>query len=235
MSPQFTRSKRHKFITDKAFKKGLPLVSDSTIAVYLKEISDLKPLSREMEKKLGKKILKGNHEALNELVKHNLKYVVHIANKYRGCGISICDLINEGNIGLIQSAGKFDPGREVKFITYAAWWIRQAIMHAIANNSGSVRLPIKQAGVLAKIEEKFRQLAQIKERDPTVEELSKEIGVKAEDLECILRVYRTHLSLNTPLKNQLETSYMDFLVEKNPTSMETLMIQQDLISRLRSY
>lgn len=219
---------RHKFISDKANRKGLPMVSDVTIAAYLNDISSMEPLPREEEEFLGRKIAKGDQEAVDALVKHNLKYVVFIANKYRGCGISLCDLINEGNIGLIHSAHKFDPKRKVKFITYATWWIRQAIMYAISRHSGTVRLPIKQAGILSKVEEQCRKMLQSQNREPTLEELAKSLGMPPEELESVLRVYRTHLSLNTPVNGQIAASYIDFIVERNPTSMETAMIQKSL-------
>lgn len=228
------KGKPNRFITDKAFKKGLPIISDGTLTCYLKEISKINPLDRKDERKLGRKIAKNDHEALNELVMHNLKYVVTIANKYRGCGLSLCDLINEGNIGLIHSAGKFDPERKVKFITYAAWWIRQSLMHAIAKHSGTVRLPIKQAGIFSRFEEKYRQMMQKNNQEPTTEELSKELGISYEELEAVMRVYRNHLSLNTPLKDQVETSYLDFLVEENAVSAESTLIQEDLASEILS-
>lgn len=210
------------------------MVSDATIALYLKEISGMKPLPREEEEFLGRKIAKGDQDSVDELVKHNLKYVVTIANKYRGCGVSLCDLINEGNIGLIHSAHKFDPRRKVKFITYATWWIRQAVMQAIARHSGMVSLPIKQTGILSKVEEQCREMLQSQNREPTLEELAKSLRMPPEELESILRVYRTHLSLNTPINDKIAASYLDFIVEKDPFSMEAAMIQKDLRDEILS-
>ncbi len=232
MPPKSGNGKRNKFISDKSCRKGISLVSDTTLSSYLKEISSYQPLSRENEEKLGRKIHEGDQKALNELVTHNLKYVVTVANKYRGCGIPLCDLINEGNIGLIQSANKIDPDRKVKFITYGVWWIRQSIMHAIANNSGTVRLPIKQAGILSKIEKKFREMAQTNSKEPSPQELANELGIRVAELESIMRVYRTHLSLNTPIKDQIEASYLDFLVGKEAISAEASLIKKDLASEV---
>ena len=137
---------------------------------YLKEISKIKPLSREEEKRMARKIAKGDLKALQELVRRNLKFVVSVANKYKGCRLSLQDLIEEGNIGLIQAAKRFDPNRDVKFITYAVWWIRQAIMHAMAEQSGTVKLPIKQVGKVYQMSKKRRSLTQSLSREPTERE-----------------------------------------------------------------
>jgi RNA polymerase primary sigma factor len=153
-------------------------------------------------------------KALHELVRRNLKYVVTVANKYRGCGLSLQDLIEEGNIGMIQAAKRFDGKRNVKFITYAVWWIRQAIMHSLAEQSGTVRLPIKQAGKLYKIERKYKSLTQELEREPTTSEVAEDLGYKVDDIENIMRAYRTHLSLDTPLRDDDVTPYLDLL--ENP-------------------
>ncbi|MDH5458857.1 MAG: RNA polymerase sigma factor RpoD/SigA [Nitrospinota bacterium] len=181
---------------------------------YMNEISKLKPLSREEEAALSKKIQAGDVKALHELVRRNLKYVVTVANKYRGCGLSLQDLIEEGNIGMIQAAKRFDGERNIKFITYAVWWIRQAIMHALAEQSGTVKLPIKQAGKLYKIERKYKSLTQELEREPTTSEVAEDLGYSVDDIENIMRAYRTHLSLDTPLRDDDVTQYLDLL--QNP-------------------
>lgn len=181
---------------------------------YMNEISKLKPLAREEEAALSRKIQDGDVKALHELVRRNLKYVVTVANKYRGCGLSLQDLIEEGNIGMIQAAKRFDGERNIKFITYAVWWIRQAIMHSLAEQSGTVRLPIKQAGKLYKIERKYKSLTQELEREPTTSEVAEDLGYKVDDIENIMRAYRTHLSLDTPLRDDDVTQYLDLL--ENP-------------------
>ena len=181
---------------------------------YMNEISKLKPLAREEEEALSKQIQEGDVQALHELVRRNLKYVVTVANKYRGCGLSLQDLIEEGNIGLIQAAKRFDGTRHIKFITYAVWWIRQAIMHSLAEQSGTVKLPIKQAGKLYKIERKYKDLTQELEREPTTSEVAEDLGFSVEDIENIMRAYRTHLSLDTPLRDDDVTQYLDLL--ENP-------------------
>ena len=124
--------------------------SPDPLSQYMKEISKIKLLSKEEEIKLAKDINEGDPKAIQEMVRRNLKYVVTVANKYRGFGIPLQDLIEEGNIGLIQAAKRFDVSKNVKFITYAVWWIKQAIMHSLAEQSGAVKLPVKQAGKISK-------------------------------------------------------------------------------------
>jgi RNA polymerase primary sigma factor len=194
-------------------KERSPEMPDA-LGQYMNEISKLKPLTREEEAVLSEKIQEGDVKALHELVRRNLKYVVTVANKYRGCGLSLQDLIEEGNIGIIQAAKRFDGTRHIKFITYAVWWIRQAIMHSLAEQSGTVKLPIKQAGKLYKIERKYKSLTQELEREPTTSEVAEDLGYSVEDIENIMRAYRTHLSLDTPLRDDDVTQYLDLL--ENP-------------------
>ena len=128
---------------------------------YMEEISKIRVLTREEEIKLAESIKSGDPKAIQEMVRRNLKYVVTVANKYRGLGISFQDLIEEGNIGLIQAAKRFDVSRNVKFITYAVWWIKQAIMHSLAEQSGAVKLPVKQAGKKFKINKRSKPTSRI--------------------------------------------------------------------------
>jgi len=205
---------------------------------YLKDISSIKPLSGKEEKILA---AKGDQKSLNELVKRNLKYVVSVANRYKGCGLSLSDLINEGNIGMIEAAKRFDPQKGVKFITYAVWWIRQSILHALAEQAGSVRLPIKQAGLLYKISAKYRELFLSLKREPTSEDVAKVLNISLEDVESVMRVYRFHLSLDTPLKENEDTSYLDMLASstEHPVDEDILLLSlkkeiEGLLSELSS-
>ncbi|MBI4388990.1 MAG: RNA polymerase sigma factor RpoD/SigA [Nitrospinae bacterium] len=195
---------------------------------YLSEISKIKPLSREEETELACQIRNSNVRALHELVRRNLKYVVTVANKFKGCGLSLQDLIEDGNIGLIQAAKRFDGARNVKFITYAVWWIRQAIMHSLAEQSGTVRLPIKQVGKLYKFGRKYKSLAQVLEREPTQSEVAMDMGIQEEDLETIMRAYRTHVSLDTPLREGDDTPYIDLLENPNYIPYDDQIIQTAL-------
>lgn len=199
---------------------------------YLKEISKIKPLSREEEKQIARKIAKGDLKALQELVRRNLKFVVSVANKYKGCRLSLQDLIEEGNIGLIQAAKRFDPNRDVKFITYAVWWIRQAIMHSMAEQSGTVKLPIKQVGKVYQMSKKRRSLTQSLSREPTERELADDMGFKEEDVHCIMQAYRTHLSLNAPLKADESTAYIDLLESSSQIPYDDEIMQASLHAKL---
>lgn len=203
-------------------------ITDDSLGAYLKKISNIPVLTREQEVEIARRVRDGDQEALKDLVRHNLKYVVSVANRYKGCGLPLLDVINEGNIGLIQAAKRFDPERGVKFITYAVWWIRQAIMHALAEQSGTVRLPVKQAGLLYKISQKYHMLQKELEREPTNEELAESLDISIPDLESILRVYRTHLSLDAPVREDEDTSYLDIMEAKNTPSVEDQILQNTL-------
>ncbi len=207
-------------------------VTGNTLAMYLKEIRNIPVLEREQEKELAVRIRAGDKQALNQLVRSNLKYVVSVANRYRGCGLSLEDLINEGNIGLIQAAKRFDPEKGVKFITYGVWWIRQAIMHALADQAGTVRLPIKQAGMLYKIGEKYQKLRQSLGREPTSEEVAKGVGCGEEEVEAVLRVFRHYLSLDSPIGDADETSYLDMLEATDRASVEEDIIKSSLADEM---
>lgn len=196
------------------------------LARYMSEISKIKPLSRQEEGELSSQIKNNNTKAMQELVRRNLKYVITVANKFKGCGLSLQDLIEEGNIGLIQAAKRFDGDRNVKFITYAVWWIRQAIMHALADQAGTVRLPIKQAGKLYKINRKFKAMSQILEREPTPAEVASGLGLQEDDIETVMRAYRTHVSLDTPLRDGDDTPYIELLENPNYIPYDDQIIQK---------
>ncbi|MFQ5895607.1 MAG: RNA polymerase sigma factor RpoD/SigA [Nitrospinota bacterium] len=203
-------------------------VTDDTLGMYLREIREIPLLTREEEQELARRLRRGEREALNRLVRSNLKYVVSVANRYKGCGLALQDLINEGNIGLIQAAKRFDPDRGVKFITYAVWWIRQAVMHALAQQAGTVRLPIKQANIIHKIGEKRQALRQRLGREPTAEELAGELGISPEDVDDVLRVYRHHLSLDAPIAEGDNTSYLEMMEQPDVESVEAQLLHHAL-------
>lgn len=199
---------------------------------YLKEISKIKPLRREEEEELAQSIAKGDLKALQELVRRNLKFVVSVANKYKGCGLSLQDLIEEGNIGLIQAAKRFDASRHVKFITYAVWWIRQAIMHSLAEQSGTVKLPIKQVGKVYQMSKRRGSMAQTLSREPTEKELADSMGYKENDIHFIMQAYRTHLSLDAPLRTDESTPYIDLLENSNTIPYDEMIMQENLKAKV---
>ena len=224
------KTKSSKSLRGKSSKRK-DLHSDA-LACYMSEISKIKPLTREEEGKLGYRITAGDTRALQTLVQRNLKYVVTVANKYRGCGLSLQDLIEEGNIGLIQAAKRFDASRQIKFITYAVWWIRQAIMHALAEQSGTVKLPVKQAGKIYKIGKRYNTLSQTLEREPTQAEVARDLGFKEDDIETIMRAYRTHVSLDTPLKPGEDTPYLELLEKKDVIPYDDQIMKQELNNKV---
>ncbi len=192
-------------------KKNTTSSSHDPLDQYMREIGKIKLLSRQEEINLANAIKQGDSKAVQEMVRRNLKYVVTVANKYRGYGMSLQDLIEEGNIGLIQAAKRFDVSKNVKFITYAVWWIKQAIMHSLAEQSGTVKLPVKQVGKVSKFNKKSQQMCQDMDREPTQSEVAKSLGYNDDEINSIMRAYRTHLSLDTPLKNDDHTPYLDLL------------------------
>ncbi len=208
---------------------------EEALSSYLKRISKYPVLSREEEIELARRAQGGDKEAMKKLIESNLRFVVSVASKYRGYGIPIMDLINEGNLGLIQAAKRFDPERGVKFISYAVWWIKQAIMQALAEQSGAVRLPLKQAGVLLRIRNKFEELSQKLGREPTTEELAEELHMEPHDIEDILRVARIHLSLESPINRDEDedTTFLDLMEEEKMPSTEDQMLKWSLSTQIQ--
>jgi len=206
--------------------------SHDSLNQYMREIGKIKLLTREEEIKLAGAIKQGDLKAVQEMVRRNLKYVVTVANKYRGFGMSLQDLIEEGNIGLIQAAKRFDVSRNVKFITYAVWWIKQAIMHSLAEQSGTVKLPVKQAGKVTRFNKKSQEMCQDMEREPTQSEVAKSLGYNDDEINSIMRAYRTHLSLDTPLKNDEHTPYLDLLENENLIPYDDQIMRESLSEKV---
>ena len=221
-------------MTKKSSKKFSPTGSSfpDSLGQYMKEISKIKLLSKEEEIKLAEAIKEGDPKAIQEMVRRNLKYVVTVANKYRGFGISLQDLIEEGNIGLIQAAKRFDVSKNVKFITYAVWWIKQAIMHSLAEQSGTVKLPVKQAGKISRFNKKSQQMFQDMEREPTQSEVAKSLGYDDAEINSIMRAYRTHLSLDTPLKNDDQTPYLNLLENQDLIPYDDQIMKDSLNAKV---
>ena len=206
--------------------------SHDSLNQYMREIGKIKLLTREEEIKLAGAIKQGDPKAVQEMVRRNLKYVVTVANKYRGFGMSLQDLIEEGNTGLIQAAKRFDVSRNVKFITYAVWWIKQAIIHSLAEQSGTVKLPVKQAGKITRFNKKSQEMCQDMEREPTQSEVAKSLGYNDDEINSIMRAYRTHLSLDTPLKNDEHTPYLDLLENENLIPYDDQIMRESLSEKV---
>jgi RNA polymerase primary sigma factor len=190
------------------------VVDSQSLKKYLQEISKLPRITADDEKRLGAKIKRGSKDAkesIRELVEANLRFVVSFAKKYRGCGLSFLDLINEGNIGLIEAAKRFDPAKNVKFITYAVWWIRQSIVHALSDQSGAFRLPQKQANLLYRIGKTIQQLTVELEHSPTPEEIGGRLGIPVTEVNALLRVSDDNVSLSTVIDEEHDFHLADKL------------------------
>ena len=213
-------------------------VTSNSLQTYLREIRAIPLLSREEEVELATRARAGDQGALERLIVSNLRYVVSVARRYLGYGLLLTDLINEGNIGLIQAAKRFDPTRGVKFITYAVWWIRQAITHALAGQGGVVAVPVRQLEKLRKVLEGYRRYTQQIGVEPSSEELAAELDLPPSEVETVLHVYR-HFSLDTPIGEGGETSFLDRLPSATSASAEEAYIDatlgqeiQELLSQL---
>jgi len=204
--------------------KSITNRESQSLEKYLQEIGKVEMVSPEEEAKLAKKIRHGDQSALERLTKANLRFVVSVAKQYQNQGLSLPDLINEGNLGLIKAAKRFDETRGFKFISYAVWWIRQSILQALAEQSRIVRLPLNQVGSLNKISKAYSKLEQEFEREPSPEELAKILDIPTEKISDTMRVSGKHVSMDAPFVNGEENSLLDVLVNHDsPRADNTLM------------
>ncbi len=187
---------------------------EGSLDQYLKEISQYPLIDRDEEVRLAKAIRRGEEEALNKLVRSNLRFVVSVAKKYQNQGVPLSDLINEGNLGLIRAAHKFDETKGIKFISYAVWWIRQAILQALAEQSRIVRVPLNRAGALHRIGRRSSALLQELGREPTVEEIAEELEISREEVERTLAISQSHLSLDAPVTPGEDNRLLDYLPDQ---------------------
>lgn len=178
---------------------------------YLKEIGQTELLTPEEEVILAREIRNGNQDALERLVKANLRFVVSVSKQYQNKGFSLQDLINEGNLGLIRAALRFDETRGFKFISYAVWWIRQSIMQALAENSRIVRVPLNKIGMATKISNEFARLEQEFQREPTAEEIALKLDMEPQDVKRILEIIGRHVSLDGPISDDEDVTMSDVL------------------------
>lgn len=178
---------------------------------YLNEIGRYPLIDRTEEARLAEEVRGGSEEALDKLVRSNLRFVVKVAKKYRNQGVPFQDLVNEGNVGLIRAARKFDERKGIKFVTYAVWWIRQAILQAIAEQSRIVRVPLNRAAALHRLGQRKSSLRQNLGREPTMDELADGLELSQSALDATLAVSRSHLSLDAPAGPEDENSLLDYL------------------------
>ena len=206
--------------------KSITNRESASLDKYLQEIGREGLITAEEEVILAKKIRDGDQLALEKLTKSNLRFVVSVAKQYQNQGLSLPDLINEGNLGLIKAAKRFDETRGFKFISYAVWWIRQSILQALAEQSRIVRLPLNQVGSLNKINKAFSKLEQEFEREPSAEELSKLLELPQDKVADTMRVSGRHVSMDAPFVNGEDNSLLDVLVNQDsPRADSSLMFE----------
>ncbi|MBX6331653.1 MAG: sigma-70 family RNA polymerase sigma factor [Gemmatimonadaceae bacterium] len=194
---------------------------EGSLDQYLRDISAYPLIDRDEEVRLAQHIRQGDTDALDKLVRSNLRFVVSVAKKYQNQGVALADLINEGNLGLIRAAHKFDETKGIKFISYAVWWIRQAILQALAEQSRIVRVPLNRAGTLHRIGKRANALLQELGREPTHEEIAEEMDISEEEVAKTISISQTHLSLDAPLTPGEDNKLLDYLPDNlNPTPDE---------------
>lgn len=208
--------------------KSITNRESASLDKYLQEIGREDLITVEEEVELAQRIRKGDQEALEKLTKANLRFVVSVAKQYQNQGLTLPDLINEGNLGLIKAAEKFDETRGFKFISYAVWWIRQSILQALAEQSRIVRLPLNQVGSLNKINKAFARFEQENERTPSPEELAIVLDIPKEKVSDTLRVSGRHVSVDAPFAEGEDNSLLDVLVNSDSPNADRSLINESL-------
>jgi RNA polymerase primary sigma factor len=202
--------------------------SNRSISLYLSEIGKFSPLPPEREVELAIQIQNGEDPAMKELVESNLRFVVSVAKKYQGNGLSLADLINEGNLGLIKSAKRFDHSRGFKFISYAVWWIRQSILQALAEQARLIRLPLNRVGTITKITKTAEKLEAEIERQPKADEISHQLDMSSDEIVNAMMYSRRHSSLDTPFQVGEDNSLMDVLEDPHEDSPDDVLMRDSM-------
>lgn len=208
--------------------KSITNRESASLDKYLQEIGREELITAEEEVILAKKIKEGDQRALEKLTRANLRFVVSVAKQYQNQGLSLPDLINEGNLGLIKAARRFDETRGFKFISYAVWWIRQSILQALAEQSRIVRLPLNQVGSLNKINKAYSKLEQQYEREPSAEELADILDLPIDKVSDTMKVSGRHVSMDAPFANGEESSLLDVLVNADSPKADTGLMNESL-------
>ncbi|MEO8861082.1 MAG: RNA polymerase sigma factor RpoD/SigA [Ginsengibacter sp.] len=211
--------------------KSITNRESESLEKYLQEIGKVDLISPEEEVKLAVKIRQGDQAALDKLTKANLRFVVSVAKQYQNQGLTLPDLINEGNLGLIKAAQRFDETRGFKFISYGVWWIRQSIMQALAEQSRIVRLPLNKVGLTNRISRAFSHLEQEFERTPTAEELAFFLDIETEEVSATMNVAARHVSMDSPLSEGEESTLIDVLIDGNAESADKQIMFNDSLKK----
>ena len=212
--------------------KSITNRESASLDKYLQEIGKEDLITVEEEVELAQRIKKGDQAALEKLTRANLRFVVSVAKQYQNQGLSLPDLINEGNLGLIKAAEKFDETRGFKFISYAVWWIRQSILQALAEQSRIVRLPLNQVGSLNKINKAYSKFEQEHERKPSPEELAESLELPADKVADTLRVSGRHVSVDAPFVDGEDNSLLDVLVNNDSPNADRSLIMESLAKEI---
>ncbi len=200
---------------------------------YLQDIGRVDLLTVEEEVSLAQRIKKGDQEALEKLTEANLRFVVSVAKQYQHQGLSLPDLINEGNLGLMKAAKKFDETRGFKFISYAVWWIRQSILQALAEQSRIVRLPLNQVGAVNKIYRYFAEFQQIYNREPTTREISEELDITTKKIDQVLKAAGKHMSMDAPLTSDSDSnSLVDIMENEGIDPSDNMLMKESLLKEI---
>lgn len=205
--------------------KSITNRESASLDKYLQEIGHEELLTTDQEVELAQRIRKGDKRALERLTKANLRFVVSVAKQYQNQGLSLPDLINEGNVGLIKAAEKFDETRGFKFISYAVWWIRQSILQAIAEQSRLVRLPLNQVGSVNKITRELNKFEQEHERKPSVDEIAERVDLPEDKIEDAMKANSRHVSMDAPIADGEDSSMIDFLAGDSSNTDKELAIE----------
>jgi RNA polymerase primary sigma factor len=203
--------------------KSITNRESQSLEKYLQEIGKVELITPEEEVKLAIRIKQGDQRALDRLTKANLRFVVSVAKQYQNQGLSLPDLINEGNLGLIKAAQRFDETRGFKFISYAVWWIRQSILQALAEQSRIVRLPLNKVGLTNRINKAFSQLEQQYEREPSAEELADLLDIETDEVTATLSIGSRHVSMDSPLSDGEDNTLIDVMLNPNAEATDEEM------------
>lgn len=206
--------------------KSITNRESASLEKYLQEIGKEEMISAEEEAELAQRIRKGDQEALERLTRANLRFVVSVAKQYQNQGLSLSDLINEGNLGLLKAAERFDETRGFKFISYAVWWIRQSILQAVAEQARIIRLPMNQVGAMAKVKKAVSLLEQKLERRPTVKEIADEIGMPEDKVEQLLSLNSRAVSTDAPLDDEDDANFLDVYIAEDEKQTDAAVEQE---------
>ena len=207
----------------------------ASLEKYLHDISKEQMVTPQEEVELAQKIRNGDADALNRLTRANLRFVVSVAKQYQNQGLGLPDLINEGNLGLIKAAQRFDETKGFKFISYAVWWIRQSILQSIAEQSRLVRLPLNQIGTLNKVRKSFSKLEQDFQREPSAEELAQLLNFSTNHITDVMRVSARPVSIDAPLDSSDDSSTLLDILENDSVNTDTSMIQESMTEDINRY